>query len=1018
MGRTESGEESPPLTDQGFDFAHLPVVGRERVQETLLRGLQAAAKGEGETVLLTGEPGSGKTHVCRFLQGRAERKGFTVCSGRAYRAESGIPYSLFSDTFLPLLRSLSPDSLNILTRGGVAELEYLFPTLPSSRESVPKADAESSKEFRTRILWSFSELLQELSGRDPLLVIMEDLQWADPSSLEITHFLARQLSGHPVFLLLTREDRRSDEDPALAEMERSLIGQGVARELPLPSLTRKETGLLLHRAFGVSDEVAGEFTDRLHQWTQGNPFFLEETLRNLVRSKRLYRKGGAWLGWEVRELELSGTVREAVVERLGDLPSEARSLVDLAGILGVRAPFSLLRALSPLPEAELLSHLDLLVKREVLTEGLDGDGVVFDFRQPLVREAVLAQMGLARSRILHGRVATTLEEFFREKARDHAAVLAYHHHRAAGEGSPEAIQYLAQAGHDALRRFGNAEAAQYLKAALAQIDQMEARGEPLPELEAGRRGLLRDLARALSRIGEYEEATPLWEEVSRWAEEEGVGEEWAEARRRIGIIKSNQGDLPGALEEYQGILAAPSDSLSPSLRAKARLRLGIVLEELGRLEEAESTLEDVLQEAEDLQDPVLLAQAHRALVLLHIWTGHPDRVRVHADRAMELARDSGARSVEFWTLWGKAVLEGLLGNTDVMAELVRESERVARELRSPILRLRSLELAIEHAAATGEWESGIALGEQAIALARGLSQNTILPRVLVWTSLIYLARGEVDLARPLVWEAWVVSGAGEDGTANIHGVIPAHIGMGYLALTELDYDEAIRFGEAGLKMADKVGYGLWAIHRLLPLIAEAHLWKGDLEGARKMGKRLREGSTGIGHRLGLAWADSCDALITWLAGDVEGALQLMEDAARALEDIPMIGEAARLRRLKAGRLADVGDRKGALEELTRVHEIFLRLGAEVELEKTRGMFRELDARPPRRAPAGGGTLSAREIEIAGLVKERMSNKAIARKLGISARTVSTHLSNIYQKLGIGSRGELADLIRSDGWRGK
>jgi DNA-binding CsgD family transcriptional regulator len=144
----------------------------------------------------------------------------------------------------------------------------------------------------------------------------------------------------------------------------------------------------------------------------------------------------------------------------------------------------------------------------------------------------------------------------------------------------------------------------------------------------------------------------------------------------------------------------------------------------------------------------------------------------------------------------------------------------------------------------------------------------------------------------------------------------------------------------------------------------------------------------------------------------------MEDAARALEDIPMIGEAARLRRLKAGRLADVGDRKGALEELTRVHEIFLRLGAEVELEKTRGMFRELDARPPRRAPAGGGTLSAREIEIAGLVKERMSNKAIARKLGISARTVSTHLSNIYQKLGIGSRGELADLIRSDGWRGK
>ena len=141
---------------------------------------------------------------------------------------------------------------------------------------------------------------------------------------------------------------------------------------------------------------------------------------------------------------------------------------------------------------------------------------------------------------------------------------------------------------------------------------------------------------------------------------------------------------------------------------------------------------------------------------------------------------------------------------------------------------------------------------------------------------------------------------------------------------------------------------------------------------------------------------------------------MMEGAARALEDVPMIGDAARLRRLKAGRLAELGDRKGALEELGKVHEIFLRLGAEIELEKTRGMFRELDARPPRRAAAGDGELSARELEIARLVEGRKSNKAMARALGISPRTVSTHLSNIYQKLGIASRGELADYVRSEG----
>jgi len=1001
--------------EQGFDFANIPLVGRAAIREKLLLGLQAASEGRGQTVLLRGGPGSGKTHLSEGLKNEAERRGFTVTSGRAYRAESGVPYSLFSDAFLPLLRSQSKESLNVLTRGGVPELEYLFPGLADSQGPGPKLEVESSTEFQTRILWTFSELLQELSKRDPLLVVMEDLQWADPSSLELTHFLARQLADHPALILLTRDELTPGDGQSLADMERSLLGHGVAQEIRLPSLTRDETGLLISRSFGVEADVAADFTDHIHQWTQGNPFFLEETLRNLVRSGRLYRKGGAWLGWEVRELELPKTVREAIMARLTELPGSARSLVDLAGVLGVRAPFSLLQALSPLPEAELLENLELLVKRDVLTEGLGERGVVFDFRQTLVRETLLAEMGLARTRILHGRVATTLEEFFGDKAGYHADVLAFHHLRAAGEGSPETIQYLGQAGRDALLRFGNAEAAQYLGEALTLTDRMHSEGTPPAKVVNGRRDLLRDLARAVTRQGKYGEAVPLWEEVLLQSDLDGTPEEGAEARRRIGIIKSNQGDLQGALEEFERILTFPMGSLSPALLAKARLRRGIALEELGRLEEAGQELEEVLGEAEELGDPILLAQAHRALVLLHIWTGHPDRVRVHADRAMELARSSGAQSVEFWTLWGKAVLEGLLGNTAEMAELVRESERVSRELRSPLLQLRSLELAIEHAAATGQWDSGIVQGEQAIALARALSQNTLLPRVLVWTSLIYLARGEVELARPLVWEAWVVSGAGEEGTPNVHGAIPAHIGMGYLALAELDYDEAIRFGRAGLAMADSVGYGLWAIHRLLPLIAEGYLWKGDLEGAREMGRRLREGSAGIGHRLGLAWADSCDALITWLAGDVEGGLELMEEAARALEGIPMIGEAARLRRLKAGRLADVGDRKGALEELTRVHGIFLRLGAEVELEKTRLMFRELDARPPRRAPSGGGILSSRELEIGRLVEARLSNKGIARKLGISPRTVSTHLSNIYQKLDISSRGELADMVRSEGW---
>ena len=997
-----------------LDFSALPVVGREDIQRRLLTSLQSALEGRGRIVLVTGERGTGKTHLCRYLGSEAERRGFSVATGQAYQVERGVPYALFSDTFLPLLRAQPPEALTVLSRGGNADLEQLFPGLtrsPSVRGT--RLGAETPGETRARVLWTFTEVLRGMAERTPLCLVLEDTHWADPSSLEAIHFIARHLADSPALLLLTRASIPKGDLGPLAEIERSLLAQPDAEEVFLPTLNRRETGILLNKAFGVEEEAVGGFADHLHAWTQGNPFFLEETLKSLVRSGGLYRKGEAWLGWEIRELALPRTVREAVLERLSRLPEKARNLAELVATCGGRTPFTWLRILSPLSETELLEELDLLVEREVLTESLGDDGVFYDFQQTLVRETMEKELGLARSQVLHRRIAEALEESFGIRASEHAAILAYHHLRSAGEGTPNAILHLVKAGRDALARFGDTEATGYLRAALNLMDRRESRGDKPVGIEGGRRKVLVDLARALSRTGEYAEAIPLWTEARKLAEKEGALDEAGECRRRIGIIRSYSGDPRGAVEEYDKILASP-ESLSPTLLARTRLRRGVALEELGELEEAREEMESVLLMAEELQDPVILAQAHRALVLLHIWTGHPDRVRVHAGRAMQLAKESGALGVEFWTHWGLAVLEGLLGDTRAMAVHVAEANRVAQELRSPVLALRSAELAIEEASATGQWDSGIAIGEQAIALARSLSQNTILPRLLIWTALIYINRGETELARPLIEEAWEVSGAGQGSILNVHGEIPAYIGMGYLALKEEDFKEAIRLGQAALEIADRAGYGLWAIHRLVPLLAEAYLWDRDLEGARVMGERLRSGSSGIQHRLGLAWAQSCEALLTWLEGDPGEGARLMEEAAQALEEIPMIGDAARLRRMKAGRLADVGDRKGSLEELAKVHEIFLRLGAEVELERTRTMFRALDARPPRRTATGDGELSTRELEIARLVEARKSNKAIARALGISPRTVSTHLSNIYQKLEIGSRGELADYVRSEG----
>jgi DNA-binding CsgD family transcriptional regulator len=162
------------------------------------------------------------------------------------------------------------------------------------------------------------------------------------------------------------------------------------------------------------------------------------------------------------------------------------------------------------------------------------------------------------------------------------------------------------------------------------------------------------------------------------------------------------------------------------------------------------------------------------------------------------------------------------------------------------------------------------------------------------------------------------------------------------------------------------------------------------------------------------WVGAGDGLIARLSDDFENAEKLIRKSIVELEQVPWVYDAARLRRWLADVLIQMGDHEAGVRELRKSHEICARLGARVELEHARDMMKRLGLRLPAREAPGGkrlAKLTERESDIARLVAERKSNKEIARALGISARTVTTHVANIFTKLGVSSRGELADRVR-------
>lgn len=988
-----------------------PLVGRSAELAALSGALDEARRGRGSVHVLAGDGGVGKTRLTAAVQEAAGTRGVTPVVGRAFPVEAGIPYALFADAFVPFLRAMPPATLQTLSRGGMAELSLLFPALDGSG-AAPRVG--NAAELRPRLLDTFAQLLQRLAKREPLLLVLENLQWADPSSFDLLHFVARTAPEHPLMLLCTYNEAQRDTNPSLLATEQSLRSLGVLQRHHLPPLAPEETAELLQRQFEVPAATVTEFARRLHERTRGNPFFIEETVKTLVQAGHLRREGDRWVGWETDALELPRSIRDALHARYLRLSEPAQDVVIAAAVVGTVTPHALFERLPHVAGEGLVPAVEELLRERILLESSAGGELSYEFAHPMMQEVLYAELSRARVRQLHGLIADALEAHYGARALERADALAVHFQRAESPAHAErACRYLAAAGRSALARGASREAVELLGAAHAIAE----RGDDA----AAREGLLDLLARARSRTGDYAGAAALWSEALPRAQAVGDHARVALLERRLGEASLRRGEGEEAIRRHARALEAARRDGGDAVVASALLAHSRTLLEFGRGDEAERDLQEARGIAERLGEAPLLARVFQALQMLSIWRGPSADAREHGACALEFAIAAGDRQAEWSAHWAMAMHAAFTGDAAGTKRNLDAAERVAEELRSPLLRLWTAEVAIEYRSSVGEWDEALAIADRTIAEARAFGQRVLLPRLLVWSALMHLGRGEDAVGKARVDEAWALAGADRAAgraAVNVHTVVPAHVGRAVWHLSRQEYGEALRVGEAGLAIADRTGYTAWAMHRLMPAVAEAALWLQDWERAARYGERLRQTAERLAHPLGLAWSDACFALIRMLQGDKAGAIAQLRHAADALDAIPFVEHAARLRRKLADSHNDSGDPRSAIPELRRCHDMFRALGARPALEEVREKMRALGAKPPPivdSTGAGAGALTAREVAIARLVAQHKSNREIGEELDISPRTVSTHLSNIFQKLGIDSRGQLTDHVREQGW---
>jgi DNA-binding CsgD family transcriptional regulator/tetratricopeptide (TPR) repeat protein len=997
-----------------------PLVGRSVELSLLSKTIDEAAQGAGRSVFIVGEGGIGKTRLATAAAERAAKRGWSVAVGRAYPVETGVPYALFSDALLPLVRKLDPATLSVLSRGAAADFSYLFPNLGTVTDRDRASAGADPSEIKARLLWNFTQFLARLSAKQPLFVVLENLQWADASSLELLHFVGRQIEGQKIILLGTYNETERDSNAVLRSTEQSLLRLGFLTVHKLAPLGQPEVEDIVQQMFGVDKNVTRNFSAMLYDWTRGNPFFVEETLKSLVESGALSQTEGRWTGWEMETVQLPSTIRDVVKARVDRLSLKARTLANLAAVIGTRAPYDTLAKVSGLSESDLVAGLDELLAQRVLEETGSVDAIHYDFTHPLLQQVIYSELGQARARLLHATIAEALESLYGDSALGHSDELALHFARAHSQSlARKAVRYLHAAGRSALEKYANREAANYLAGALDHLDR------DLTIADAPREEILTTLARTRQRLGEYDAAMGLWERARADAGARGERGALANIEHRMGLACYWSGKYTDALAHYEAGLveAEPTD---PATTVRLRLAKGIVLQDLGRLQEAQAEVERALTSAAAarVENSALLSRAHRALLLLYAWTGPLELAREHGMKAIAHAEAAGQRMLQWTAHWGMALLAGVSGDAEAVVEHIAASDKLAEQMRSPLLPLWSAELSVQYLSGIGNWDGALETAERTIGLAKTFNQRMLLPRLYVWSGLIYLWRGSAEKAKEYFDLAWKLAGGEKAGSLegageralDVPSIVPAHLGLASYHLAMGDPAEAVRIGEAGLAIADRTGYVVWSLQWLLPLVGEAALTARDFDRAALHSARMRRDAGRLHHRLGLAYADACDGLLAWHRdNDPRRAVELLRSSVNQLEAIPFPPQAARIRRRLAGALMVVGEREEGMRELRKAHDVLARLEATEELSGTREEMRERGVRPPPKTiTSGAAGLTGREIEIARMVATRKSNKEIGGALQISSRTVSTHLSNIFVKLSVGSRGELADFVRQNG----
>jgi DNA-binding CsgD family transcriptional regulator len=938
------------------------LVGRVADLAALRDALKRTRSAEPSTVLVGGEAGVGKTRLVEEFCRSAGAEGAHVLTGQCLElGEEGLPFAPFASALRKLVNA---EGLAVL-EGRERDFARLLPEL-----GLP---AEAGDARRGYLFELVAALFARLSEQQPLVLVLEDLHWADTSTRDLIGFLVRSARLPHVLLIATY---RTDElqrghplRPFLAELDRV---RGVHR-LELDRLDRDGTAEMLAQLLGVEPDP--KTVDTVSERTQGNPFFIEQFAMS----------GDPACG------DIPQSLRDLLLSRVDQLPESAQRVLRMASVGGTRFGHELLSRVAGMGEADLESALRAIVAAQLVVVDPDGG---YEFRHALVREAVHDDLLPGEHARLHARYAQAVEAEPNLVAMGRAPAEIAHHWHAAHD-HPRALVAAKRAADDAGRRYAYAEQYRLLDRVLELWEQVPDAATLLGTTHVD---LLEETALSAIDSGDHMRALSLTR--AALADLDAGAEPVRAARllvRRAKLLynmgKSN--GVPEAWEAYRLLRSAPNSSERVMLMADVAYQLaGFDNTDAGRIaEEAKAAAVEIGDVATEVSATITFGQ---------VCAGH-----IPGEEGLVSMQEAAARARATGDLPNLA--RALVNISDTLFELGRYEESAAAAAegvphadRVGVSRTTGVFLLANHA------EALIALGRWDEADARCAEAARLDPPgalAVPWLRLragIRLARGH-EGAEPLVSRAVSFLGRPflqDDNRLSLQELrTVAELQTGDLAAAL----SAARTAVDEPAIADKPRYG-WP---LLAAAATAAALATEDQDVTDLRSRVAELAAGMSLQYAAYRAYSAQ-----VAATLEGGVERWREAVAAWRADGQRYQLAEAMLALATAAAGAGDRAAAGQAIEEASAIAAALGATPLVEAADTLARRVGLRAAGHpAPSGTELLTAREQEVLRLVAEGQSNSRIAERLYISPKTASVHVSRIIAKLEVNNRVEAAAVAR-------